>query len=413
MKQLICEMCGSNDLMKNDGVFVCQSCGCKYSVEEAKKMMVEVSGSVTIDNPVEVKGMAQVDTMFENAINTYTQGNYVEAYRLFSEVLNIDPRYPKAILYRGLSAGYQSTVAKPRYEEAANAAVLATENAFASYDDNMLVIFATDMMEKISTLTYAISGLYDGYITNMDSAVKVYGVTGAIVKANTMNDVTKQANTNKILQSINYHMIKNKVIKPLLDKGVTYSDAFCNAVIKFFDSGYTLSGNYTYNIAETAAVIVEDLEIIEKLNITEEKKVAFESEKQFIAKSLSMPYFGTESAWSKVQFWAEKYNLTKPTYREPDNKQSSDGCYVATCVYGSYDCPQVWTLRRYRDNTLASTWYGRAFIHTYYAISPIVVKAFGNAQWFKNLWKNKLDKMVYNLQTNGVEDTPYQDKKWR
>ena len=31
--------------------------------------------------------------------------------------------------------------------------------------------------------------------------------------------------------------------------------------------------------------------------------------------------------------------------------KSSGGCYVATAVYGSYDCPQVWTLRRYRDYT--------------------------------------------------------------
>ena len=49
MKRLTCEMCGSTDLIKQDGVFVCQTCGCKYSIEEAKKMMVEgtvdVSGS--------------------------------------------------------------------------------------------------------------------------------------------------------------------------------------------------------------------------------------------------------------------------------------------------------------------------------------------------------------------------------
>ena len=89
------------------------------------------------------------------------------------------------------------------------------------------------------------------------------------------------------------------------------------------------------------------------------------------------------------------------------------GCYVATCVYGSYDCPQVWTLRRYRDDTLAATWYGRAFIRTYYAVSPTIVKWFGNAQWFKKMWRNKLDKMVSNLRSNGVEDTPYQDKDWR
>lgn len=91
---------------------------------------------------------------------------------------------------------------------------------------------------------------------------------------------------------------------------------------------------------------------------------------------------------------------------------SSEGCYIATAVYGSYDCPQVWTLRRFRDNTLGSTWYGRAFIRTYYAISPTIVKWFGNTQWFKQLWKNKLDKMVSKLRSNGVEDTPYQDKNW-
>ena len=34
---------------------------------------------------------------------------------------------------------------------------------------------------------------------------------------------------------------------------------------------------------------------------------------------------------------------------------NSGGCYVATAVYGSYDCPEVWTLRRYRDYTLAAT----------------------------------------------------------
>lgn len=88
-------------------------------------------------------------------------------------------------------------------------------------------------------------------------------------------------------------------------------------------------------------------------------------------------------------------------------------CYVATCVYGSYDCPQVWTLRRYRDDTLGSTWYGRAFIRTYYAISPTLVKWFGKTKWFKKMWKGKLDRMVKKLQDKGVESTPYEDKEWK
>ena len=90
-------------------------------------------------------------------------------------------------------------------------------------------------------------------------------------------------------------------------------------------------------------------------------------------------------------------------------KDGGSGCYVATAVYGSYDCPQVWTLRRYRDYTLAKTWYGRAFIRTYYAISPVLVKWFGHSKWFIKLWKGKLDKMVAKLQAKGFESTPYED----
>ena len=91
---------------------------------------------------------------------------------------------------------------------------------------------------------------------------------------------------------------------------------------------------------------------------------------------------------------------------------TSSGCYVATAVYGSYDCPQVWTLRRYRDYTLAETWYGRLFIHTYYAVSPTLVAWFGNKAWFKKLWKPKLDKMVKKLNEAGVDNTPYADRTW-
>ena len=46
MKQLKCEMCGSTDLIKQEGVFVCQGCGCKYSIEEAKKIMAEEGADV-------------------------------------------------------------------------------------------------------------------------------------------------------------------------------------------------------------------------------------------------------------------------------------------------------------------------------------------------------------------------------
>lgn len=91
---------------------------------------------------------------------------------------------------------------------------------------------------------------------------------------------------------------------------------------------------------------------------------------------------------------------------------SGGGCYVATAVYGSYDCPEVWTLRRFRDYTLAETWYGRAFVRGYYTISPTFVKWFGSYEWFKRMWRKPLDNLISSLHKEGVQDTPYYDREW-
>lgn len=92
-----------------------------------------------------------------------------------------------------------------------------------------------------------------------------------------------------------------------------------------------------------------------------------------------------------------------------EEKINKTGCYVATCVYGSYDCPEVWTLRRFRDTVLMNTWYGRLFVLLYYAISPKIVEVFGETVWFRKMWLSPLDKIVKNLNEKGFSDTPYYD----
>lgn len=53
MKKIVCEMCDSTEFVKEDGLFVCQECGCKYSVAEARKLMVEVSEEPETEAPEE------------------------------------------------------------------------------------------------------------------------------------------------------------------------------------------------------------------------------------------------------------------------------------------------------------------------------------------------------------------------
>ena len=52
MRKIVCELCSSNDIVKKDGFYVCQHCGTKYSIDEAKKLVNAVD--VRVVEPVRV-----------------------------------------------------------------------------------------------------------------------------------------------------------------------------------------------------------------------------------------------------------------------------------------------------------------------------------------------------------------------
>ena len=108
MKQLTCEMCGSTDLIKQDGVFVCETCGTKYSVEEAKKMMVE--GTVEVAGTVKIDDSAKIANYYTIAESACDAGNQKEAENYCNKVIEIEPNNYKAWLLKGRAAGLQSTL---------------------------------------------------------------------------------------------------------------------------------------------------------------------------------------------------------------------------------------------------------------------------------------------------------------
>lgn len=110
-----------------------------------------------------------------------------------------------------------------------------------------------------------------------------------------------------------------------------------------------------------------------------------------------------------IEALANQAIQNEKTTSSSTNKSSSGGCYVATAVYGSYDCPEVWVLRRYRDYSLRSSILGRLFIQVYYAVSPTLVKWFGEKAWFKVPCRKFLDKKVIALKEAGYSDEKYKD----
>lgn len=111
MKQLVCEMCGGTDLIKDGGVFVCQTCGCKYSIEEAKKMMIEgvvdVTGStIKVDNAQKLENLRKLADRAKEENDTETATKY------FEQILLEDPNDWEANFYTIYYAAHNVKIAQ-------------------------------------------------------------------------------------------------------------------------------------------------------------------------------------------------------------------------------------------------------------------------------------------------------------
>ena len=54
--------------------------------------------------------------------------------------------------------------------------------------------------------------------------------------------------------------------------------------------------------------------------------------------------------------------------------------------------------------------WGRIAVNCYYGISPVLVRFFGNKEWFRAIWKAYLDKKINKLKVSGYSNAPYADE---
>lgn len=92
------------------------------------------------------------------------------------------------------------------------------------------------------------------------------------------------------------------------------------------------------------------------------------------------------------------YNGNKSTLDNINNQLNpSEGCYIATMVYGDYNHPQVLILRSFRNKYLATRNWGRVFIKSYYKYSPILVEKLKSHQRVNLVIRKLLDCFVVQL----------------
>lgn len=97
MQKLQCEICGGSLIMAEDGEgALCESCGMRFKKETVKKMVMELSGPIKIDGPVQVEGIQGASALAERAETFLHLGESGKANDAFQQLTN---EYPSD--YRG------------------------------------------------------------------------------------------------------------------------------------------------------------------------------------------------------------------------------------------------------------------------------------------------------------------------
>ena len=158
MKKIVCDLCESTEFTKEGGFFICQGCGTKYSLEEAKSMMREVEGSAPISAgapvtavPMGNPNQQQIDNLLVLATSSKEAGNNEDCEKYCNQAIMLDATCYKAWFLKGKAIGWSSKLDNNRMEEASHSFCQAIDFAPEEEKDEL----KTQAVEELKNLGLA------------------------------------------------------------------------------------------------------------------------------------------------------------------------------------------------------------------------------------------------------------------
>lgn len=180
MKKIVCELCEGMEFTKEGGMFVCNSCGTKYTAEEARGMMREVEGAgpaVTGGAPAAVPmgnpNQQQLDNILLLASSAYEADNKEEAENYCNQAIVMDAMCYKAWMLKGKAVGWQSKIDNLRIEEAAHSFCKAIDFAPEEEKEDL----KTQAVEELKNLGIALISLRKNRFSGSPDTQELNGFT--------------------------------------------------------------------------------------------------------------------------------------------------------------------------------------------------------------------------------------------
>lgn len=217
MGKIICEMCGNSDLLKEGDYFVCQFCSAKYTVEDAKKMMIE--GTVDVQGTVKVDNSDFIQKYLQNARRAKQKEDWEEVTKYYNLVEQNDPKNIEAIFYSAYGKAMMSLLTDSdiyRRKQIFNVVTKSVsvlddyfdiekkdelDDVFREINEDIKNLFSTNYVYQYNTSTYQ----------NNSATTATLQLELAREYANTLINITKKCDDiiyNELIMDLCVYMIQ-------------------------------------------------------------------------------------------------------------------------------------------------------------------------------------------------------------
>ncbi len=202
MKQLTCEVCGGKNILKEDGVFVCQDCGCKYSLTEVQGLLKEKNEELedfTMGQRYYILGLKALDHQ-----------DWQEVVKYFNLFIEKVPEDPVAYFYRAYANAHLSLLEQNMLKRINAFEVL--KNCLFTFDYYFLLSegnqeFITDLTEYLIELAQSPYGYSDITVDDDNGGRRIAWTNQA--KAKDLFNMILSVHENNIFAAIDeYNLIK-------------------------------------------------------------------------------------------------------------------------------------------------------------------------------------------------------------
>lgn len=357
-KVITCEYCNQDfiiyDEMKDFMLKNAEQAG--YEFEQGRHRAQKDAGLIPGKTQAVIDNSHKINNLYRLARRAFQEQDYKGAQKYYEQILLEQPDKWEPIFYAAYCKAYDSEIEDIERNVQLLKNKLDSTIIFLKQDNE------TDTEKEIANIAYLINDLVFHLDTQMVLSLEIHDDPNKDYYEEDRDDVDRHESLLELLDA-------------LIIRLAPYTE---NERIVF----------YKYRAKEQAVSIMISL-------VSYKDRVLADSEDKRFRKRIE-----------KEQLEIAAHNTNYKIEKVP----SKGACYVATAVYGSYDCPQVWVLRRFRDEVLLLMRCGKFFVKTYYAVSPTLLKHFGNNTIFKTLCVTILDLFIKYLKIKGFSDKPYDDK---